>query len=81
MNTGTAQNVVFGTMLVTAVVVVHDNIKKTGKGLPSVRTLVALLVLGGALSIGANVAPSIAGPFALLVGLAVVLSRIGTKTA
>lgn len=79
MNQAQAQNVVLGTMIVIAAVVVHDNLKHGRKATPPFGSLVALLVIGGALAMGAAVAPELAGPLALLVGLAVVVSRVGVK--
>lgn len=79
MSEATAQKAVFATLVVSGAVVVWDNIKKTGKALPPGKTLVAFVMLAAALAIGAGVAPSIVGPFAILVGLAVVVSRIGGK--
>ena len=61
-------------ILVTAAVVVWDNIKKTGKG------LVAFTILAAGLAIGAGVAPSIVGPFSILHGLAIIASRVGVKS-
>ena len=79
MSQATAQNVVLGTLLVSAAVVAWDNIKKTGKATPTGKSLVAFVILAAGLSIGAGVAPQIVGPFALLVGLSIVVSRVGGK--
>lgn len=77
MSEGTARNVVLGTILVTGAVVGWDNIKKTGKASPSGKSLVAFTVLAAALAVGAGVAPGVVGPFALLIGLSIVVSRVG----
>lgn len=77
MSQSTAQNIVLGTILVVGAVVAWDSIKKTGKATPSGRSLVAFTILAAGLAIGAGVAPEIVGPFALLIGLAVVVSRVG----
>jgi uncharacterized membrane protein len=79
VNEATAQKVVLGTFLVTSGVIVYDNLKKTGKAAPPAKTLVRLVVLGAVLALAAAAAPGIAGPFALLIGLAVVVSRVGVK--
>lgn len=78
MNQSQAQRVVLATILVTAAVIAWDNIKRTGKARPSGRELVSLLVLAAALSLGANVAPRLVGPLALLIGLGVAVSRTGS---
>ena len=81
MNQAQAQRTVLAIVLVVAAVVAWDNIKRTGKATPSGKSLVSLVVLGVGLSVGAGVAPAIVGPFALLVGLAVVVSRSGSLAA
>jgi membrane-associated phospholipid phosphatase len=77
----TAQSTVLGVILVVGAVVAWDNIKRTGKATPSGKSLVAFTILAAGLAIGAKAAPSIVGPFALLIGLSVVVSRVGTKGA
>jgi hypothetical protein len=72
-----AQKAVLGVLLVSGAVVIWDNIKQRGKALPTGRSLVAFTILAAGLSIGAGVAPSIVGPFAILIGLAIVASRVG----
>lgn len=81
MTEASAQKAVLAVILVTAAVVAWDNIKKTGKATPTGKGLVAFVILAAGLSIGAGVAPSIVGPFAVLVGLAIVVSRVGGKSA
>lgn len=77
MNQTQAQQTVLAVLLVVGGVVVWDSIKKTGKATPPFKSLVALSLLGAVLAIGAGTVPEVAGPFALLVGLAVVVSRVG----
>lgn len=57
----------------------YQGIKTTGKAAPSFKSLTALAVLATVLLLAAEAAPGIAGPFAVLVGLAVVVSKIGAK--
>lgn len=79
MSESDAQKVVLAVVVVTGAVVAWDNVKKTGKASGGGgKQLVSFSLLAGALAVGASVAPGIAGPFAVLVGLAVVISRIGT---
>ena len=77
MDQAAAQRTVMAVVIVTGAVVVWDNIKHKGKASPSGKQLVAFAILAGGLAVGASVAPSIAGPLALLIGLAVVISRVG----
>jgi hypothetical protein len=77
MGQAQAQQTVLAVLLVTGGVVVWDSIKRTGKAVPPFKALVALTILGAFLAIGAGTVPEIAGPFALLVGLAIVISRVG----
>lgn len=79
MSEASAQKAVLGVILVTAAVVAWDNIKKTGKATPTGKGLVAFTILAAGLAIGAGVAPSIVGPFSILIGLAIIASRVGTK--
>ena len=79
MSEASAQRAVLGVVLVTGAVVVWDNIKKTGKATPTGKGLVAFTVLAAGLAVGAGIAPQVVGPFAILVGIAIVLSRVGTK--
>ena len=81
MSEAQAQKAVLGVILVTAAVVAWDNIKKTGKATPTGKGLVAFVILAAVLSIGAGLAPSIVGPFSLLVGLAIIVSRVGSKSS
>lgn len=81
MNQAQAEKTVLAVVLVTAAVVLHDNFKKTGKASPPVKSAVSFGLLAGALALGAEVAPAVVGPFALLVGLAVVLSRLPKEAA
>ena len=81
MSEGTAQQTVLAVVLVTGAVIVWDNIKKTGKASPGAKQLVAFTLIAAALAVGASVAPQITGPFAVLIGLAVVISRVGGAKA
>lgn len=76
MNQAQAQHTVAAVALVTAAVVARDNFKRTGKATPSFKSVVAFSVLLSAFAVGAEIAPEIVGPFALLTGLAIVLSRL-----
>lgn len=78
MSESDAQKTVLAVVVVAGSVIAWDNIKKTGKASGgSGKQLVTFAMLGGALAVGASVAPAVAGPFAVLVGLAVVISRVG----
>lgn len=77
MSPAAAQQAVLAVVLVGGAVVAWDSIKKTGKASPGGRQLVAFSILAAGLAILAGVAPSIGGPLAILVGLAVVISRVG----
>ncbi len=74
-----AQRAVLGMLLVVSAVVAWDNIKQTGKAAPTGKALVAFVILAAGLAIGAGLAPNIIGPLALLIGLGVVVSRVGKK--
>jgi len=63
---------------VTAGVVAWSEIARKGSPLPPAKTLVALLVLAAGLAVGVEILPEIVGPLALLMGMAVVISRIPT---
>jgi hypothetical protein len=76
VNQSQAQNVVLAVGIVTGAVVAKDSFKKTGAATPPVKDAVAFLTLLAVLLVGAQVAPSIAGPFAILIGLAVIVSRL-----
>lgn len=76
MDQAAAQQTVLFVLVVAGAVIVYDNIKTTGTATPSGKTLVSMLLAAAGLAWGAAVAPSIAGPFALLVGLAVILPRV-----
>jgi hypothetical protein len=76
MSQSQAKRIATGVFIVTAAVVAWSEIAKKGSPLPSGKTLIALLVLGAGLAVGAEIAPSLFGPLALLFGLAVVVSRI-----
>ena len=81
MSEASAQKAVLAVIIATAAVVTWDNIKKTRrKATPTGKGLVAFTILAAGLSIGAGVAPSIVGPFAILIGLAIVVSRISPTT-
>ncbi len=77
MNEAQAQKAVLGVILVSGAVVIWDNIKRNGKAIPSGKSLVSFTILAAGLAIGAGVAPSLVGPFAILIGLAIVVSRVG----
>lgn len=79
MSESSAQSTVLGVILVVGAVVAWDNIKKRGKATPSGKSLVAFTILAAGLAIGAKAAPGVVGPFALLLGLAIIVSRVGTK--
>ncbi len=70
-----AQRAVLGMLLVVSAVVAWDNIKHTGKAAPTGKALVAFVILAAGLAVGAGLAPGIVGPLALLIGLAIVISR------
>ncbi len=79
MNEAAAQRTVLAVVIVGGAVVVWDNIKKTGKASPGGKQLVAFTILAAGLALFAGVAPQIGGPLALLIGLAIVVSRVGGK--
>jgi hypothetical protein len=79
MSEQTAQSTVLAVVLVGGAVVVWDNIKKTGKASPGGKQLVAFSILAAGLALGAGVAPQIFGPLALLIGLGIVINRVGGK--
>ncbi len=79
MGESTAQSTVLAFVLVAGAVTVWDNIKKTGKASPGGKQLVAFTILAAGLAVGAKVAPAIVGPLAVLIGLAIVASRVGGK--
>jgi hypothetical protein len=72
-----AQQTVLAVVLVTGAVIAWDNIKRTGKASPGGRQLVAYSILAAGLAVLAGVAPQLGGPLALLIGLGVVVSRVG----
>lgn len=71
-----AQKVVLAVALVGGAVVCWENLKATGKLLPPFKTVTAGVLIIAGLAVGASVAPQLVGPLAILVGLAVVMSRI-----
>ena len=77
MSQATAQNVVIATIIVTGAVIAWDGIKKTGKASPSGKTLVAFTMIAAILLVGVGIAPELIGPLALLIGLSVIISRVG----
>lgn len=79
MSESSAQSAVLGVIIVAGAVVVWDNIKRTGKATPSGKSLVAFTILAAGLAVGAKAAPGLVGPLAILIGLAVVVSRVGKK--
>lgn len=76
MNQAQAQHTVAAVALVVAAVVAHDGFRKTGKATPPFKSVVSFAMILSVLAIGAEVAPQIAGPFALLVGIAIILPRL-----
>ena len=76
MSQSEAQKVVLASVLVSGAIIVWTDIKGTGKATPTGKTLVSFALLAGVLAIGAEVAPGIAGPFAILVALSIAVSRI-----
>lgn len=81
MSEAQAQRAVLAAVIVAGAVVAWDGVKKTGKATPTGKQLVSFAILAGGLAVGASVAPSIAGPLAVLIALAVVISRVGGKKA
>ena len=80
MSQQAAQSTVLAVVLVGGSVVVWDNIKKTGKASGGGgKQLVAFAILAAGLALLAGVAPQIGGPLAILVGLGIVVSRVGVK--
>ena len=77
MNQAAAQQAVMLTIVAGGAIVAHDQYKQTGSVAPPFKTVVAMLLLAGGLAFGAQTVPEIAGPFALLILLAVGVSRIG----
>lgn len=77
MSPQAAQQTVLAVVLVTGAVIAWDNIKRTGKASPGGRQLVAYSILAAGLAVLAGVAPQLGGPLALLIGLGVVVSRVG----
>lgn len=80
MSQSEAQKVVLASVLVSGAIIVWTDIKGTGKATPTGKTLVSFALLAGVLAIGAEVAPGIAGPFAILIALSIAVSRIGAGT-
>ena len=79
MSESSASSTVLGVILVAGAVVVWDNIKRNQKATPSGKQLVAFTILAAGLAIGAKAAPGLVGPLALLIGLGIVVSRVGKK--
>jgi hypothetical protein len=73
----TAQQTVLAVVLVTGAVIAWDNIKRTGKASPGGKQLVAYTILAAGLAILTGVAPQLGGPLAILIGLGVIVSRVG----
>jgi len=67
-----------GVFIVTAAVVAWSEIAQKGNPLPPLKTIVALIVLAAGLAVGVELLPEIVGPLALLMGLAIVISRVPT---
>ncbi len=80
MSPQTAQQTVLAVVLVGGAVVIWDNIKKTGKASPGGKQLVSFAILAAGLAILAGVSPTVGGYLALLIGLAIVVSRVGGKS-
>ncbi len=81
MNQSDAQKVVLASVIVSGAVIVWTDIKATGKATPKGKTLVSFALLAGVLAVGAEVAPGIAGPFAILIALAISISRISPSSS
>ena len=80
MSQQAAQSTVLAVVLVGGSVVAWDNIKKTGKASGGGgKQLVAFAILAAGLALLAGVAPQIGGPLAILVGLGIVVTRVGVK--
>jgi len=77
MSQATAQNVVIATIIVTGAVIAWDGIKKTGKASPSGKSLVAFAMIAAILLVGVGIAPEFVGPLALLIGLSIIVSKVG----
>lgn len=76
MNSDQAQKTVLLVFLVCTATLVYENLKKSGHATPGFKELVALVVVTAIFALGAATVPEAAGPFALLVGLAFVLSHV-----
>ncbi len=82
MSPQAAQQSVLAVVLIGGAVVVWDNIKRTGKASGGGgKQLVAFAILAAGLAILAGTVPQIGGPLAILIGLAIVVSRVGVKKA
>lgn len=81
MSSGQAQKLVLTLAIVGGAIVVYENIRKTGKGSPSGKQIVTYATLLAALAIGAELAPEIAGPLALLIGVSFLVAHIGGTPA
>lgn len=77
MSEAEAQKIIVGCAIVCAGVVGWYGLKHGGKATPNLKTLTAGAVLTAALLIGAGIFPQVAGPFAILVTIGVVVSRTG----
>lgn len=75
MTSSQAQNAVLASAAVTAGVIVYDTVKKGARA--DLKTVSAGAVVFAALALGASAAPNVAGPLAILLGLAVAYSKIG----
>lgn len=78
MSPAQAKRTATGVFIVVAAVVAWSEIADKGNPLPPAKTLVALIVLAAGLAVGVELIPEIIGPLALLMGLAIVISRIPT---
>ena len=77
MNEATATKVVIGSVVVSAVAEGYYGIRHGLKATPPMRTLVAGAVVAGILLMLASIVPGVAGPFAILIALGIVVTRIG----
>lgn len=70
-----ARRAAMAMLVAVAAVVAWESLKTRGVPVPNFKTTVALVILAAVTFVGVDLIPEIAGPFALLAGLAIVLSR------
>lgn len=80
MNPEDARRTTVAVFLLIAGVVVWENLQTRHSPLPSGKKTVQLLVLAAGLAIGVEIVPELAGPLALLIGVAFAASRLGSPT-